>query len=58
MVFKNAGWLTEEEAQRNLELVDDIKKGIQAEKAYYGQAQAPHADMTVIPTALPSGDDF
>lgn len=58
MVFKNAGWLTEEEAQRNLDLVEDIKKGIEAEKAYYGQAQAPAESMTAIPTALPSGDEF
>lgn len=58
MVFKNAGWLTEEEAERNLALVEDIKKGIEAEKAYYGQTAAPQGDMTAVPTALPSGDDF
>ncbi len=58
MVFKNAGWLTEEEAQRNLALVENIRKGIEAEKAYYGQAQTPSESMTAIPTALPSGDDF
>lgn len=57
MVFKNAGWLTEEEAERNLALVEDIKKGIEAEKAYYGQATV-NAPMTPLPTALPSGDDF
>lgn len=58
MVFKNAGWLTEEEAERNLALVEEIKKGIEAEKAYYGQTAAPQGDMTAVPTALPSGDDF
>jgi hypothetical protein len=58
MVFKNAGWLSEEEAERNLALVEDIKKGIESEKAYYGQAQAPADSVTLIPTALPSGDDF
>lgn len=58
MVFKNAGWLSEEEAERNLALVEDIVKGIEAEKAYYGQAQAPQTDMTAVPTALPSADDF
>lgn len=58
MVFKNAGWLSEEEAERNLALVDDIKKGIEAEKAYYGQAQPSAESMTAIPNTLPSGDDF
>ena len=58
MTFKNTGWLTEEEAQRNLNLVEDIKNGIKAEKEFYGQAQTPTESMTMIPTALPSGDDF
>ncbi len=53
MVFKNVGWLTEEEAERNLALVESIVKGIEAEKAYYGQATS-----TQPMTALPSGDDF
>jgi hypothetical protein len=57
MVFKNAGWLTEEEAERNLALVENIVKGIEAEKAYYGQSTTPE-NMTAVPTALPSGDDF
>ncbi len=58
MTFKNTGWLTEEEAERNLALVQDIRKGIEAEKAYYGQAAATQGDMTAVPTALPSGDNF
>lgn len=57
MVFKNAGWLTEEEAERNLAFVENIRKGIEAEKAYYGQSTTAES-MTAIPTALPSGEDF
>lgn len=57
MVFKNAGWLSEEEAERNLALVEDIVKGIASEKAFYNQS-TPSVSMTPITSALPSGDDF
>lgn len=58
MVFKEAGYLSEEEAERNLTLVEDIKKGIEAEKAFYGQAPVNTGDMTAVPASLPSGEDF
>lgn len=53
MTFTAGAYLTEEEAQHNLELVTSIKDGISAEKAFYGQAQQAQAM-----TALPSGDNF
>jgi len=52
LTYAVGGYLTEEEAQANLTLVNDIKTGIEAEKAFFGKAQAPAM------TALPSGDDF
>lgn len=57
MTFKDAGYVTEEEAQRNLALIEDIRRGIDAEKAYYGQAPVAQEDMTVIPNALPNPKD-
>jgi hypothetical protein len=54
MTFTADGFLTEEEAQHNLALVQNIQKGIADEKAYYGQAVVEQQAMT----ALPSGDDF
>jgi len=54
MVFTAGEYLTEEEAQSNLKIVDDIKKGIADEKAFYGQASVEQQAMT----ALPTGDDF
>lgn len=54
MTFTAGEYLTEEEAVRNLEVVEDIKKGIKEEKAFYGQATAEQQAMT----ALPDGEDF
>lgn len=54
MVFTAGEYLTEEEALANLKLVQDIRQGIAAEKAYYGQVTATAPAMT----ALPDGDDF
>jgi len=54
MVFTAGDYLTEEEAVKNLEIVENIKKGIADEKAYYGQVAIEQQAMT----ALPSGDDF
>jgi len=54
MTFTAGEYLTEEEAVKNLELVQDIIKGIKEEKAFYGQATVAEQVMT----ALPSGDDF
>lgn len=53
MTFTAGDYLTEEEATANLALVNEIKNGIDAEKAFFGQAQNAPAM-----TALPSGDDF
>lgn len=53
MTFTAGEYLTEEEAQNNLTLVQSIKDGIEAERAYYGQASSAPAM-----TALPSGDEF
>ena len=52
LTYTVGGYLTEEEALENLTLVNEIKSGIEAEKAFFGKAQAPAM------TALPSGDDF
>lgn len=52
LTYTAGEYLTEEEATANLTLVNDIKTGIEAEKAFFGKAQAPAM------TALPSGDDF
>ena len=54
MTFTAGEYLTEEEAVRNLSIVEDIKKGIAEEKAFYGQAVAEQQAMT----ALPDGEDF
>jgi hypothetical protein len=54
MVFTAGEYLTEEEALANLKLIQDIKTGIAAEKAYFGQVTATAPAMTVIPV----GDDF
>lgn len=55
MVFTAGDYLTVEEAQANLALVEDIKKGIAAEKAFYGQAKSVSPEMTALPDA---GDNF
>lgn len=53
MTFKAGDYLTEEQAQHNLEIVREIQEGIAAEKAFYGQ------NTTAQPmTALPAADDF
>lgn len=54
MTFTAGEYLTEEEAVRNLAVVEDIQKGIKEEKAFYGQATAEQQAMT----ALPDGEDF
>ena len=54
MTFTAGEYLTEEEAVRNLAIVEDIRKGIAEEKAFYGQAVAEQQAMT----ALPDGEDF
>jgi hypothetical protein len=54
MTFTAGEYLTEEEAKNNLEIVEDIKKGIEEEKAFFGQQVVEQQAMT----ALPEGDDF
>lgn len=55
MVFKTGDTLSNEDLERNADLIDELRQGIAAEKAFYGQpVNTP--DMTALPTG--EGEDF
>ena len=57
LVFKNVGALTEEEAVANVEVVKDLIKGIQAEKAYYGTNMTGNVPPSTEVPELEGGTD-